>query len=149
MCIPLLSACACLIYQRAWSYRLYTVTGSKVKHWPVRYIARVLSFNGVVQITVISEASRPTMAPVELKHPCGTGGSVASNGDTGRLYKNNASSIISACSYFPRGTLLRLLSHLSCPVLGSSCCAEGMVLDCNIDVGVEIAFRFTLRDFEV
>ncbi|XP_076382060.1 uncharacterized protein LOC143260470 [Megalopta genalis] len=38
------------------------VVWSKVRHWPVRYITRVLSFNGVVQITVISEAS-PRSAP--------------------------------------------------------------------------------------
>lgn len=31
--------------------------GQRVNHWPVRYIARVVSSNGVVRITAISEAS--------------------------------------------------------------------------------------------
>lgn len=37
------------------SYPLYTATGLKVKNWPVRYIARVLSFCGAIEITVIWE----------------------------------------------------------------------------------------------
>lgn len=53
----------------AGSYWLYTVTGSKVRRWPVRYIARVLSFNGVVQITVISEASGSNYGVGEIERP--------------------------------------------------------------------------------
>lgn len=56
----------CLFHLRVFvlgrSYPLYTATRLKVKNWPVRYIAWVLSFCGAIEITVIWE-----LPPVQLR----------------------------------------------------------------------------------
>lgn len=56
----------CLFHLRVFvlggSYPLYTATRLKVRNWPVRYIAWVLSFCGAIEITVIWE-----LPPVQLR----------------------------------------------------------------------------------
>lgn len=41
------------VFALGGSYPLYTATRLKVRNWPVRYIAWVLSFCGAIEITVI------------------------------------------------------------------------------------------------